>query len=329
MKKSLDAKKNSLHPIKFKMLSKEASKVALDEDVLKVTGYLAVFGIKDDDSDILLKGCFAKSLQDRGPESSTNRKIKFLYQHEMKDPIGTFTVLKEDDYGLYFEAVLDKGVPSADRTLIQLKSGTLDQFSIGYEYVWEDNKMYYDENIDGWIVKEVVLWEGSVVTFGCNEFTYFAGMKSKQRKAEMKKLQDETEAIIKAIPFKYQFDIRQIISKNIAMASLRLKDNTDDDDQDDNLDFLEQTIGHLEAGIDLVDDYDGDDDDINDDLEDMKDYHADMCTKMMAHKSRLQGEKALTPPKPGKKTKTKPLAGKDEPPATIDMNQLLSNLEIN
>ena len=72
-----------------------------------ISGYAAVFNNRDKAGDILLKGCFAKSIQDRGPESQANDKIIMLWQHDQHEPIGRISVLKEDDRGLYFEAVID------------------------------------------------------------------------------------------------------------------------------------------------------------------------------------------------------------------------------
>ena len=53
-----------------------------------ISGYAAIFNNKDKVNDILVKGCFAKSINDRGPESSANDKIIMLWQHEQKEPIG-------------------------------------------------------------------------------------------------------------------------------------------------------------------------------------------------------------------------------------------------
>lgn len=206
-------KKNS-KPVQYKSLYlKEAT---LSEDGRKVSGYLAVFGVKDSDDDVLIKGCFAKSLTDRGPASTTNRKIAFLWQHDMKQPIGRFTELKEDGYGLYFEAEIDD-FELGNRVITQLKSGTLNQFSIGYNYVWD--KMEYDENLGAFIVKEVMLFEGSVVTMGANEWTYFGGMKAELLEDHRKNLFTETEAFIKSLPVDDQYQTRQLIAKHIALAT--------------------------------------------------------------------------------------------------------------
>jgi hypothetical protein len=45
-----------------------------------ISGYAAVFNNKDKAGDILLKGCFAKSINDRGPESTANDKIIQLFK---------------------------------------------------------------------------------------------------------------------------------------------------------------------------------------------------------------------------------------------------------
>lgn len=209
--------KVDLHPVHYKSLVvKQAN---LDEKSRTVSGYLAVFGVKDSDSDILIKGCFSKSITDRGPDSRSNRKIAFLWQHKMDCPIGPFTVLREDDYGLYFESPLDdpESVPEAKRAIAQLKSGTLNQFSIGFMYVWD--KLEYDENLDAFIVKEVNLFEGSIVTLGANEWTYFAGMKSEQIENVRRELLEETEAHIKLLPPQLQYTTRQLIAKHIALSS--------------------------------------------------------------------------------------------------------------
>ena len=208
--------KKDSKPVQYKSLFVKEPSVS--EDGRRVSGYLAVFGVKDSDDDILIKGCFAKSITDRGPDSKTNRKIAFLWQHNMKEPLGRIVELKEDDYGLYFEAEIDD-FELGNRALAQLKSGTLNQFSIGYQYVWD--KVEYDENLDAFIIKEVILFEGSVVTMGANEWTYFGGMKAEAIEDRRLELVKETESFIKSLPADEQYNARQIISKHIALATVQ------------------------------------------------------------------------------------------------------------
>lgn len=191
-----------------------------------VTGYLAMFNNKDCDGDVLIKGCFAKSLAARGVDSEGGNKIAHLWQHDMREPLGKYTVLKEDDKGLYFECPYDD-FEKANRALTQFKSGTLNNFSIGYSYVWD--KMEYDENYDdgsgdkgAFICKEINLFEGSVVTLAANDQTYFAGMKSEQKMNELAILKEEAEEAIVGLKSRKQYELRSIITKFIAIAESNL-----------------------------------------------------------------------------------------------------------
>lgn len=199
--------------VNYKELSFQVKKPSVDSR--KVSGYFAVFGNKDSDSDIIIKGAFAKSIADRGPESSAGNKIAFLWQHDMKEPLGRITMLKEDDFGLYFECDLDD-IDTANRALTQMESGTLDKFSIGYQYVWD--KMEYDQDQDAFICKELNLFEGSVVTMAANDATYYAGLKSEDLVSEIDELHEETERFFRSLPQQKQFELRQIMTKQLALA---------------------------------------------------------------------------------------------------------------
>lgn len=157
----------------FKLTVKEASVVDEDKHVIEVK--FASFGNVDSDGDLLVKGCFAKSINDRGPESSTNRKIAFLWQHDMRDPIGKIMKIEEREDGAYATVQLSDfdAVPNAKRAYYQLQEGTLNQFSFGFNYIWD--KMDYDEEKDVFIIMEVKLYEISVVTMGANEETEYIG----------------------------------------------------------------------------------------------------------------------------------------------------------
>lgn len=147
----------------------------IDSDNHVIEMKFAAYGSPDSDRDILIKGCFAKSITERGPESSTNRKITFLWQHDMHDPIGKIMKLEERDDGAYATVRLSDfdAVPNAKRAYAQLRDGDINQFSFGFSYIWD--KMEYDEENDVFIVKEVKLYEISVVTLGANEHTEYIG----------------------------------------------------------------------------------------------------------------------------------------------------------
>lgn len=147
----------------------------MDDEKHVIRVKFASFGNKDSAGDILVKGCFAKSINERGPQSATNRKIAFLWQHDMYDPIGKVLEIEELDDGAYATVQLSNfdAVPNAKRAWYQLNDGDINQFSFGYQYVWD--KMEYTEEEDAFLIKEVVLHEISVVTLGCNEQTEYMG----------------------------------------------------------------------------------------------------------------------------------------------------------
>lgn len=208
--------------MQYKTFSIYAKEVNYDEDSRIISGYAAIFGNKDKADDILIKGCFAKSIQDRGPESSANDKIIMLWMHDMNEPIGRLSVLNEDDKGLYFEAVIDD-VPRGNQAVKQLESGTLNQFSIGYQYVWENCE--YDSAKDAFIVKEVKLHEISVVSIGCNGETEYLGLKSlEDAERAYEELNGEISSLCSNMSGSKQQKVQKIISKAMSLASFRPDD---------------------------------------------------------------------------------------------------------
>lgn len=187
----------------------------LETEERTVKGYLIVWGVVDTFGTIFLRGCCSKSIQERGPESQAKNKIIHLWQHRSDEPIGQFTKLIEDDYGLYFEAIYDE-IPQAERALRQIKSGTLNQYSVGFSYVWD--KMVFDENVDAILLQEIELYEGSVVTRASNKETYT--IRAEDAEKENEALTDETEDFIKSLPRSKQLELRQLISRHISLAKI-------------------------------------------------------------------------------------------------------------
>lgn len=205
--------------MQYKTFSINSKDVNYDSESRTISGYAAVFGNKDKAGDILIKGCFSKSIQDRGPESSANDKIIVLWMHDMNEPIGRLTVLYEDDKGLYFEAPIDD-VPRGNQAIKQLESGTLNQFSIGYQYVWENCE--YDAEKDAFMVKEVKLHEISVVSIGCNGETEYLGLKSiEDAEKAYEELNAEISEVCSGMSAPKQQKIQRIISKVISLSSFK------------------------------------------------------------------------------------------------------------
>lgn len=183
-----------------------SSDFASDLDNRIVSGYLLRWGSVNMHGEMFLRGCCGKSISDRGPESSANYKITFLNQHRTAEPMCVFAELVEDGYGLRFKSLPLDDVPWADHVLTQLRSGTLNQFSAGFNYVWD--KTEWDEENECIVCKEIDLFEGSVVTIGSEVGTYVI-----RTKEEEENLHEEIETFIKTLPRKSQLEARRYFTQ--------------------------------------------------------------------------------------------------------------------
>lgn len=136
-----------------------------------VAGYLSAFGNVDTYGDMVMPGAFTKTIAERGPSGSN--RIKYLWQHDSRKPVGKFTLLKEDSVGLYFEADMSEASAGKDAMTL-IKEGILNEHSIGYRSIQERRV----ETKDYTELQELQLWEGSVVTWGANDQTPFTMVKS-------------------------------------------------------------------------------------------------------------------------------------------------------
>lgn len=140
-----------------------------DEEQGVFSGYGAVFSNVDSGGDIIEPGAFAKTLV----EDIT--RIKILSGHnDCLLPIGVPVELREDDKGLFLSAkISDTSLGRDVKTLI--KDGVLSELSIGYDPV------IFDYDADGIRhLREVRLWEVSVVTWAMNDQAVITGYKAAQ-----------------------------------------------------------------------------------------------------------------------------------------------------
>ncbi len=135
-------------------------------------GYGSVFGVKDSYSDIVVRGAFEKSLKDWAEKK---RLPAMLWQHNMSEPIGIYTEMKEDENGLYVKGrLLIDDDPLARRAHAHLKAGSLSGLSIGYML----NDYEYDNQKEAFILKDLELWEVSLVTFPANDEARISNVKN-------------------------------------------------------------------------------------------------------------------------------------------------------
>lgn len=142
-------------------------------------GYGSVFGVKDSHSDIVMPGAFQKSL---AAWSRKGRLPSLLWQHNMAEPIGIYSVMSEDDVGLYVKGrLLIDADPLAKRAHAHMKAGSLSGLSIGYIL----NDYEYDKEKGAFLLKEIDLWEVSLVTFPANDDARISDVKSLLERGEL------------------------------------------------------------------------------------------------------------------------------------------------
>ncbi|MCJ9428680.1 HK97 family phage prohead protease [Kordiimonas marina] len=127
-------------------------------------GYGAIFGNVDRDGDVVAKGAFADSLKGNLPA--------LLWQHNAKEPIGRFDVVREDDRGLYVKgrlAMTGRGLEA----YALLKMGALDGLSIGFV-----TREAARDSVRGVrTITRADLMEISLVTFPANDLARISSVK--------------------------------------------------------------------------------------------------------------------------------------------------------
>jgi len=174
----------------------------IDEKNRIVKGYGSAFDVIDSDMDVIRRGAFAKSLQERGANSSGNRKIAHLRNHDWEHQIGKFLEMEEDEFGLRFVAQLGRSTKGQD-ALLDYQDGILREHSIGFNYVTDKIKFVEDTTYSPeghYEISEVKLWEVSGVTFGANEFTpVIEAAKSGDTEGAVKRFHELEASFLKAI----------------------------------------------------------------------------------------------------------------------------------
>ena len=128
----------------------------IDEKNNLVKGYGSYFDNKDSDMDIIRRGAYNKTIQENGT------RVKYLYQHDMMQPIGKMNELYEDDKGLVFVAEVPKTQLGND-VIELMKAGVITENSVGIMPIVKENKGDYRE------IREVKLYEISAVTLAAND----------------------------------------------------------------------------------------------------------------------------------------------------------------
>lgn len=122
-------------------------------------GLASTFGNQDMVGDVVEPGAFAATIARPG-------RIKMLWQHDARAPIGVWEDIRETAAGLEVKGRLVLQVQRAREALALLKAGAVDALSIGFSVMRGGADFDRERGLRR--IKAVELWEISVVTFPAN-----------------------------------------------------------------------------------------------------------------------------------------------------------------
>lgn len=128
-------------------------------------GILASYNSIDQGGDTIEPGAFTKTLQERGS------KVPLLWQHKTDMPIGDLHLVDTPTH-LRAQGKFQLADPLAQKAYLYAKSGTVKGLSIGYEAIKAEPRGTLR------VLKEVKLYEGSLVTLPMDENAVLLSIKS-------------------------------------------------------------------------------------------------------------------------------------------------------
>jgi len=190
----------------------------LDTAGRRVQFAAASFGNVDSDNDVISKGAFAKSISERGPESTSNRKIKFLRYHDFEQEIGLIKSLEETRDHLAVTADLGRSTKGND-AFLDYQDGIITEHSIGFMLV-NDKINIMDSGVRE--LKEVNLMECSAVTFGANSETPVFNVSKGNETEYLEKLNNQVNGYLNALKNGKGTDERlEQIENNLRVCQLK------------------------------------------------------------------------------------------------------------
>lgn len=153
--------------MEYKSFPAEFQVKADDSEGMTFEGYASTFGNVDEGNDIIKKGAYKKTIRERFKQGL----IKVLRSHW--ELIGIPIEMAEDDHGLFTVSKISK-TPLGEETMTLVRDGALDRLSIGYKAI----KISKDEETGIRTLKEIKLYEYSVVDFAMNEMAQITGSKA-------------------------------------------------------------------------------------------------------------------------------------------------------
>lgn len=141
-----------------------------DEAGPVIAGYFAVF-----DSDYEMAPSVRERIAKGAFINIGDTDVRALIDHVTYLVLGRTIVgtllLREDDVGLWGEIRINEHDSDAMNLYARVQRGDVSQCSIGFDIVYEDYVLSDDGQTCTWTIREVVLYEVSVVTFPAYEAT--------------------------------------------------------------------------------------------------------------------------------------------------------------
>ena len=168
-----------------------------ENDALYIEGYFSVFNTNYDlwpgASESVAPGAFSQTL---------GGDIRALIDHETRLVLGRNMAgtleLREDSHGLWGRVAINRNDQDAMNLYERVKRGDVDQCSFGFEITKEDTDIREDGSVH-WTIREVKLYEVSVVTFPAYEETSVSARKKEYADIQKRKTEAWRETMQKKI----------------------------------------------------------------------------------------------------------------------------------
>lgn len=168
-----------------------------DENKLFISGYFAVFN-----SNYEIWNGATESIDSHAFDKTLSNDIRCLIDHETRLVLGRTKSrtlqLKVDSRGLWGEVEINRNDQDAMNLYERVKRGDVDQCSFGFEIVSEE----FEERENGnchWTIKQVNLFEVSVVTFPAYEETNVSARKNDLNQRNKRKLETFKSNLLKKL----------------------------------------------------------------------------------------------------------------------------------
>ena len=209
--KKIEEFKKRATPISYSNLSIDERKLPDYTSLLNeriIAGYGNLWGVRNAHGEKFTKGAWGKSITEMGPGSESAFKIKFRDRHGKSCSL--FAELSEDKIGLFFKTSPLDDVPWANDLLVQIKSGTINNFSVGFRHIWD--RVEWDDEDDSLVILEARLFEISAVDIPSDLSTYVL-----RAEEEPEYLQDDVEEFIDSLPKSKRLEARHIITRCMSL----------------------------------------------------------------------------------------------------------------